>query len=111
MAAALAALNNYLNDPLGIADPQTRVALNNQGLQSFDDFLTLTEKDITEIGSNIRKPGGTIPNPVHNPAAPVTGILPCIPNPGIQFGHVYKKLLKMLRYYLLHLQRTNGQWG
>jgi hypothetical protein len=33
MAAALAALNNYLNDPIGIADPQARVALNNKGLQ------------------------------------------------------------------------------
>jgi hypothetical protein len=42
MAAALAALTNYFNDPLGIGDPQTHVALNNQGLQAFDDFLTFT---------------------------------------------------------------------
>jgi hypothetical protein len=27
------------------------------------------------------------------------------PNPGIQIGHIYEKRLKMLRYYLLHLQR------
>jgi hypothetical protein len=105
MAAALAALNNYLNDPIGITDPQARVALNNQGLQSFFDFYTLTEKDIIEICANIRKPGGTIPNPVHDPAAPVAGIPPTIPNPGIHLGHIYEKRLKMLRYYLLHLQR------
>jgi hypothetical protein len=97
MAAALAALNNYLNDPIGIVDPQTRVALNNQGHQAFEDFLTLTEKDISEICSNIRKPGGTIPNPVHDPVASVAGRPPTIPNPGIQIGHIYEKRLKMLR--------------
>jgi hypothetical protein len=111
MAVALAALNNYFNDPMGIVDPQIRVALNNQGLQSFDDFLTLSEKDLSELCSNIRKPGGTIPNPVHDPAAPVAGIPPTIPNPGIQFGHVYEKRFKMLRYYLLHLQRIQRPFG
>jgi hypothetical protein len=111
MAAALAALNNYFNDTLGIVDPPARVALNNQGLQAFDDFLTLTEKDISEICTNIRKPGGMIPNPVHNAAAPVAGIPPMIPNPGIQFGFVFEKRLKMLQYYLLHLQRIQRPMG
>jgi hypothetical protein len=74
MAAALAALNNFFNDPLGIGDPQTHVALNNQGLQAFDDFLTFTEKDISEICANERKPGRTVPNPAFDPAAPVTGV-------------------------------------
>jgi hypothetical protein len=105
MVAALAALNNYFNDPLGIVDLQSRVALNNQVLQSFDDFLMLTEKDISNICTHIRKSGGTVPNPVHKAAAPVAGVPPLIPNPGIQFGHAYEMQLKMLRYYLLHLQQ------
>jgi hypothetical protein len=105
MAAAQAALNNYLDTPLGITDGATRAALNQQGLQSFDDFLTLTEKDIEEICSNLRKPGGTIPNPAYNAAAPLPGVAAMIPNPGIGIGHVFEKRLKMLRFYLLHLQR------
>jgi hypothetical protein len=105
MAAAQAALNNYLDAPLGITEAATRAALNQQGLQSFDDFLTLTEKDISEICTNLRKPGGTIPNPAYNAAAPVVGIPATIPNPGINVGHVFEKRLKMLRFYLLHLQR------
>jgi hypothetical protein len=111
MAAALAALNNYFNDTLGIVDPPARVALNNKGLKAFDDFLTLTKKDISEICTNIRKPSGMIPNPVHNAAAPVAGIPPVIPNPGIQLGFVFEKRLKMLRYYLLHLKRIQWPMG
>jgi hypothetical protein len=112
MAAALATLNNYLDNTLGIDDQNTRDALNQQGIQAFDDFLTLTEKDISDICANIRKPGGTIPNPLHNAAAPVANIPAVIPNPGINIGYVYEKRLKMLRYYLvLRLERVQRVIG
>jgi hypothetical protein len=110
MAAAQAQLNNYLDTPIGITVQATRTALNQQGLQSFDDFLTLTEKDISEICANLRKPGGTIPNPDHNPGAPVAGVPATLPNPGISLGHLFEKRLKMLRYYTLHLQRIQRQF-
>jgi hypothetical protein len=105
MAADRAMLNNYLDGTLGITDGATIAALNVQGLDSFTDFLTLTEDDITDICSNVRKPGGTIPNPAYDPANPVAGITATIPNPGTQLGHVYEKRIKMLRYYLFHLER------
>jgi hypothetical protein len=53
MAAAMAALNNYLNNLIGLTAAATRVAINQQGIQSFDDFKTLTEKDIGEICTNL----------------------------------------------------------
>jgi hypothetical protein len=41
MAANCAQLNNYFDNVLGITDAATVAALNNQGLASFEDFLTL----------------------------------------------------------------------
>jgi hypothetical protein len=105
MAAAQAALNNYLDNVLGINAPGATAALNMQGLTSFDDFLSLIEDDVADVCSNVRKPGGTIPNPNYNPANPIPGVPQVLSNPGIQFGHIYEKRLKMLRYYCHHMQR------
>jgi hypothetical protein len=79
-----------------INDQMARAAIHIQGLQAFDDFLTLTKKYVTNICSNIRKPGGMVPSPARDQAAPVAGMPPVIPNPGIQQGHIYEKRLKML---------------
>ena len=80
-----------------------QTALNDQGLQAFDDLSTLTEDDIAEVCSNARKPGRTVPNPAHfapTTAAPVVPGVPAeIPNPGVHIGHVYEKRLKMVRFY------------
>jgi hypothetical protein len=105
MAAALAALNNYLDNTIGIHDQATRLSLNGQGLESFDDFLTFTEKEIGEMCTNVRKPGGTIANPAFDPNNIVPGIPATIPNPGLTLGLGYEKRLKMLRYYIHHLNR------
>lgn len=105
MAAAQAELNNYLNNVLLIGDQAVRAALNTQGLQSLDDFIALTEKDIDDICSNARKPGGTIANPAFDAANSVPGVPPFLPNAGVQIGHIFVKRLKMLRFYLFHLRR------
>lgn len=100
--AAINPLNAYMNATLLIQVATTRLALNAQGLNDFDDFLSLTEKDITDICSNVRKPGGTILNPLYV----VGGNVPqMMPNLGNAVGYVHEKRLKMLRYYRLHLQR------
>lgn len=100
--AAAAPLADYFLAMLLITSASARTALASQGLNDYDDFLTLTEKDIADICSNIRKPGGTIANP----ALIAGGGQPAlIPNPGTPIGYVHEKRLKMLRYYRLHLQR------
>ena len=101
MAANLTQLNNYFTNTLLIGDPALRGALNNQGLGSFEDFATLTEKDVEKICANVRKPGGWIANPdVALPNQP-----PTIPNPGVTCGRVFEQRLQMLRYYVFHLTR------
>ena len=63
MAAAIV-LNNYLLNVLLINDVEVRNALNVQGLTALTDFVSLTDKDIKNICANVRKPGGTIVNPL-----------------------------------------------
>jgi hypothetical protein len=49
--------------------------------------------------SNIRKPGGTIPNPAFDAENPVAGVTAMIPNPGVSMDLPCEKLLHQLRYY------------
>ena len=105
MAAALNALNNYLQNTLLITSDAVRQAINHQGIEALNDFATLTETDITEICTNVRKPGSTMPNPMHDPNNVVPGIPPTIANPGVTLGHVHEKHLKALCYYIYHLTR------
>jgi hypothetical protein len=102
MAGNLADLNNYFQNTLQIVELEARTALNNQGLTAIDDFISLTESDIEKIASNVRKPGGVIVNP----NAAVAGQPGMIPNPGVTFGHLYEKRLKLLHYYVHHLVRV-----
>jgi hypothetical protein len=81
------------------------VALIGQGLQDFDDFTDLSDDNIGDKCTDIRKPGGTIVIPAYNPVNPVTGVPMTIPNPGNPIGHLIEEQLKMLRYYCYHLQR------
>lgn len=104
MAAAPATLDNYMIAMLLIADAYTRAAILAQGLNDYDNFLTLTEKDITDICANIQKPGGTVANPAFIAGAANVGIPATIPSRGLTIGYVHEKQLKMLRYYILHLQ-------
>lgn len=99
--AELAEFNAYLQDVLRIDSPFVRAGLNEQGLTSFGDFETLTEKDVTQICANVRKPGGAIMNPVAG-----RGIPPQIPNPGVLVGHAVEMRLKYLCYFVKHLVRT-----
>ena len=106
MAAALAAINNYFQNILHITNVDVRNALHDQGLQSFDNFGTLTEQDIIDICDKARKPGGTIDNPAcvapmaGVPALP--GVTPTLPNPGVSIRHVVEKRLKMTRILAYH---------
>jgi hypothetical protein len=108
MAANQAALNNYLQDTLGFPEDLSR-ALNAQGLDAFDVLTTLTDKDVKEMCGNVRKPGGTIPNPAYDAANPVAGVPLTIPNPGVSMGLPCKKLLRQLCYYCFHMHRIQRE--
>ena len=106
-AQLLTQFNTYFENVLLISDQGVRDALNGQGLVSISDFEGLTEEDIAEICNNARKPGGTIPNPAYDAAAPVAGVPQTITNPGVLVGHVIEKRLKMVRYYVHHLKKIS----
>jgi hypothetical protein len=109
MAANQAAINNYLQDTLGF--PQTLAhALNAQGLDGFDILINLMDKDIKEMCTNVRKPGGTIPNPAFDAANPVPGVPATIPNPGVSMGLPHEKLLRQLCYYCAHMYKIQREF-
>jgi hypothetical protein len=106
MSAALTQLNLYLQNVLLINQPDTRAALNQQGLDAFGDFNGLTGKDIKNICANVWKHGGTIPNP----NAGVANQPDTITNPGVHLDYVLKRRLEMLRYYVYHCVRVQPQF-
>jgi hypothetical protein len=102
MAAALAQLNLYLQKVLLINKPDTRADLDQQGLEAFGDLDGLTNKDIKNIGANVLKPGGSIPNP----NAGVTNQPATITDPGVHIGYGFERRLEMLRYFVYHCIRV-----
>ena len=109
MAANLAAINNYLNNVIGIHQQPTREALNAQGIDSFASLDTLTDGDIKSICEYVRKPGGTIPNPAIEEAADVAAAAAVqpreVPNRGQPLGFVFEKRLRQLRYYKIYMHK------
>jgi hypothetical protein len=83
---------------------------NTQGLIAIDDFATLEEHDIEQMCTNLCRPGGmvNVAYPAFDPNNPVPGVLPnlMVANPGYPIGHIHVKRLKLLRYYVVHLKRT-----
>jgi len=124
MAAAAANFVAYLtgthNFARALADE-----LINQGLDSFAAFADLTDDDIKQICSVIRKPGGTIPNPAYTaqqhqqansaavPAIPAPHWHPqTITNLGIPVPLPKEKILRQICYlpnHFVRIQRTFDQ--
>ena len=57
-----------------------------QGLTTFAELRDITQDDVHEIVSIIRKPGWTIPNPASNAARP-----PQIADPGLKVTYLQEK--------------------
>ena len=72
-----------------------------QGLATFSLLREITQDDVHEIVSIIRKPGGTIPNPASTAARP-----PQIADPGLKVTYLQEKRLKCLVHYLKTCSRT-----
>jgi len=99
MAAALAAINSCLTATLSVPAGPLRDALNDQGFDSFDSLRNFSDQDVKDIAELIRRPGGQIPNPAFNAAAPVAGVPPFITNPGAQIGFGTVKLLRQFVHF------------
>jgi hypothetical protein len=106
MAQVPPALDPYLQNVLLIADINVRNAILGQGINDFNAFRSLKDDDIRLLCANIRRPGGTILNPLAGGREQP----PRIPNPGLSLGHVLEMRLKMLCYFVNHLVRVQRQF-
>ena len=96
MAAAQAAMRNFLGGIIGIADStganihDRRDAVRNEGMQTIDDLAEFEEEDVKILCASVRKPGGTIADP--NDATRQ------IPNLGHSIPAIAEKRLKLACY-------------
>ena len=105
MAGNAAAVKNFLRDRFGFAQPLQDAFVDEQGFSEWNDGRDLTMEDIETMCKNMRRPGGTIPNP----RAATAGQPATIPNPGINVGYVQERQLKQMVVqiqYLAKVQRT-----
>jgi hypothetical protein len=102
--------DGYLQQVLGIAQADVRNALQLQGLGTVDDFIALSEEDIEDVCKIVRRTGGMIPNPAFGQGASRGAQPPLLPNPGLPIGHLHEKRLKMLRFFIYHLQRIQREF-
>ena len=70
MAAAQATMRDFLSVVIGVADSpganvhDRRDAVRYEGLESVDDLIEFEEDDVKILCASVRKPGGTIEDPV-----------------------------------------------
>lgn len=93
------AFQNYLANLGFPAD--LRAALINQGLDNVTDMYGMTDDDVEDLCTNIRKPGGVIPNPAGADNADV--VPQFINDPGIAVGRVHQERLKQIAFYYSYL--------
>jgi hypothetical protein len=107
MMTTPAAFDAYLQGTIRIADANMRGTLTSQGLTTVDDFATLREADIDQLCAAVRRPSG-MANPNYDPNNPATGVQQniLVANPGFPIGVILVRRLKLLRYYIYHLSRT-----
>ena len=78
-------LTNYLTNTLSFSPALLR-ALALQGVTSFQIVVDLEEEEVKQVCRVIRRPGGTILNPVAAQAGAVQGnVQATIPDPGTAF--------------------------
>ena len=72
----------FLEDADQMAIPNaTRIQLQQEGIDTIEDFLDFEDDSLKQIAENLRRPGGRVPNPDPNAD---TGDM--IPTPPFVFG-------------------------
>jgi len=96
------AFQNYLQT-LGFP-ASLRNALFAQGLDNVTNLYGMTEDDVEDLCTNIRKPGGVTPNPEN---ADNVNVPLFIVDPGVAVGRIYQERLKQLAFYYSYLVTVN----
>ncbi len=100
MAATLAGMRTGLR-AIGFTIASSNKIVDEQGYDDLTVLAELTDQTCIDLITLIRRPGGTITNPV----IPVGGapLLPAIPSPGIKVGHRALTNLKTAAFVVRHL--------
>ena len=84
---------------IGFSDAAAQALVDDQGMDTLDEIKLLTDDEVESLCKVIRCPGGTIP-------APNVGGAP-IPAPGVQVNLRAEGHLKLLAFYLRHMERVS----
>ena len=85
---------------MGFDEDQSIFLTDNQGLGTLSAYSFLTDKDVDNLGSVIRKPGGTIRRGTRD-----------VPNPGFSVSYVALKNLKLMCFFIRFKERTSRTIG
>jgi uncharacterized membrane protein YgcG len=104
MAAITAGMRTGLR-AIGFTIAASDEIVDDQGYDSLTALAELTDQTCADLVTLIRRPGGTIANPV----LPAAGdpLLPPIANPGIKVGHRALTNLKTAAFVARHIVRTS----
>jgi hypothetical protein len=70
------------------------------GINSFEDFIEMSDKDVTGMCDKCRNPGGMVRRGGRGVAAN-----DMVPDRGVQIGYLQEKSLRQLRFYIFHCNR------
>jgi hypothetical protein len=108
MAAIVAGMRTGLR-AIGFTIASSDEIVDEQGYDSLEALAELTDQTCADLVTLIRRPGGTIPNPII-PAGGAALLAP-IPNPGIKVGHRALTNLKVAAFVARHMIRTSRPLG
>ena len=98
---------------LGFSAAAALSVTDTSAISQIDQFRYMTDEEVEQLVKTIRRPGGTIANPAHNPAAVVAGVPATIANPGTTVNVISESNMKLMVYYIKHRDRTsrNTTWA
>lgn len=88
----------YLRNVIGAGTNEKADAIREEGLEFLDSLVDFEKDDIKTLCRSVRRPGGTIVNPTHNPNNPVAGIPERISNPGFNIPAIVETRLIQAAY-------------
>ena len=98
---ANAIMRTYLQTVVNVSAATARLIID-QGMDDFDELDGFSEDDMRTLCTNIRRPGGSIPNP----RVAVRGQPPIIRDPRNVISMVVEERLILTAYAAMHQTRT-----
>ena len=79
---------------IGFLEAAALAITEEQGINSLEEIRLLSDDEISNLSKLLRRPGGVAP-----------GVVPAVPNPGIQVNARAETNMKLVAFYLRHQVR------